>query len=112
MGAFLLLVVAIPLVFEEFADFSAPAATKSSIWAHDGKTINLLAHESIWKELRKMEIVDYMYVLTYTTFTLQNRAEPNSAGLAVRTMLAWFSPAHFSSVLWYQLSALFSFSIV
>ena len=29
-----------------------------------------------------------------------NRAEPNSAGPAVQTMLAWFGPAHFSSVLW------------
>ena len=28
-----------------------------------------------------------------------NRAELNRAGPAVQTMLAWFSPAHFSSVL-------------
>ena len=39
----------------------------------------------------------------YTTFTLQkwpNHAEPNRTGSAVQTMLAWFGPAHFSSVLW------------
>ena len=53
MGAFLFLMVAILQVFEEFADFSVPAATKFSIRAHDGKTIDLLAYESIWKELRK-----------------------------------------------------------
>ena len=53
MGAFLFLMVAILQVFEEFADFSVPAATKFSIRAHDSKTIDLLAHESIWKELRK-----------------------------------------------------------
>ena len=54
MGAFLLLMVASLKVFEEFADFSVPAATKFSIQAHDGKTIDLLAHKSIWKELRKI----------------------------------------------------------
>ena len=27
-----------------------------------------------------------------------NHAEPNRAGPAVQTMLAWFGPAHFSSV--------------
>ena len=53
MGAFLLLMVAGLKVFKEFTDFSIPAATKFSIRAHDGKTIDLLAHESIWKELRK-----------------------------------------------------------
>lgn len=55
MGAFLLLMVTSLKVFEEFTDFSVPAATKFSIWAHDGKTIDLLAHKSIWKELRKKQ---------------------------------------------------------
>lgn len=53
MGTLLLLMVTSLKVFEEFTDFSVPAATKFSIRAHDGKTIDLLAHESIWKELRK-----------------------------------------------------------
>ena len=31
---------------------------------------------------------------------LHYRSGPNHAGPAVQTMLAWFGPAHFSSVLW------------
>ena len=48
--------------------------------------------------------VSTLIMYLYTTFTLHytsgpNRAEPNRAGPAVQTMLAWFGPAHFSSVL-------------
>ena len=55
MGAFLFLMVTSLKVFEEFANFSVPATTKFSIRAHDGKTIDLLAYESIRKELKKLK---------------------------------------------------------